>query len=335
MPKGDSTNALRRQWTLLKRIPRHPQRKSATELRQALADEGIKVEKRTIERDLNDLAEIFPIECDDRNKPYGWYWIKDVFLDVPGMTPAEALAFQMIEQFVKPLLPGSILESLDPYLRTAVKTLNSSAGAAASWKNKIAVVHPTQLLIPPTINPAVHRSVTEGLLLDRQLEIVYRKRGKSELVTHTVNPLALVQRGPVTYLVVNQSKAPFYLAMHRISKVGVLQGAAQRPAGFDLDEHIASGRMGFGDGKKIRLEALFAAEAAEHLEESKLSQDQTLTGSAHGRVKVVATVPHNQQLEWWLLGFGDQVEVKNPSSLRLRVSQTATRMTGKYRYGRN
>src|SRR5690349_5343550 len=124
MAKGDSTNALRRQWTLLRRIPRYPVKKSAAQLTHALAEEGFKVEKRTIERDLNDLAEIFPVQCDDRDKPYGWSWSKEaVALALPGMLPSEALAFEMIEQFVKPLLPDSILDSLQPYLRAATKTL--------------------------------------------------------------------------------------------------------------------------------------------------------------------------------------------------------------------
>lgn len=332
MAKGDSTKALRRQWTLVRRLPRYPAKKSAADLTEVLANEGFKVEKRTVERDLHDLAEIFPIECDDREKPFGWSWAKDATgFHLPAMLPSEALALQMVDRFIKPLLPDSIRDSLQPYIAAASKTLKDfSASPASSWMNKVRIVHPSQLLMPPHINPAVHRAVTEGLLLDRQMEIAYRKRGQVQTVTHIVNPLALVQRGPVTYFVVSQSKDPFYLAMHRISKAGILEERAQRPVDFDLGQHIASGRMGFGEGRNVRLQAVFRSDVAEHLHESVLSPDQKLVALDEGRTKITATVPSNQQLEWWLLAFGDQVEVLAPRSLRERFKFRAMEMARRY-----
>jgi len=323
--KQETSVAILRQWSLLRRIPRHPVKKTATQLTAELAGEGLPVTKRTVERDLAALAEAFPtIECDDRDKPFGWSWARDAaVLHLPGMTASEALAFQMIERFIKPLLPASTVDSLQPYLRASSEKLSEVSGKspAASWAKKVRVVHPTQLLIPPKVNPAVHRAVTEGLLLDRQMEIAYRRRAKSETATYVVNPLGLVQRGPITYFVVNQSKDPFYLVLHRISKASLLQQKAEGPPEFNLDEHIASGRLGFGDGSMVRLEAIFANEAAEHLHESPLSLDQRMHPTENGRTKVVATVPNNQQLEWWLLGFGNKVEVRKPLALRQKIRE--------------
>jgi predicted DNA-binding transcriptional regulator YafY len=331
--KQQSTNALRRQWALVRKIPRHPQKKTAAQIASELEAEGFEVEKRTVERDLVALTEIFPaIECDDRERPYGWSWAKDSpGLHLPGMTAAEALAFQMIERFIKPLLPASIVDGLQPYLRASRAKLNeATASRVASWTKKVRVVHPTQVLIAPKINPAVHHAVTEALLKDRQMEIVYHRRWRSNTVTHIVNPLALVQRGPITYFVVSQSRDPFYLAMHRIAKAGILDTPAQRPAGFDLDEHIASGHMGFGAGNMVRLEAIFDKEVAEHLHESPLSADQRLVALDEKRMKLMATVPHNQQLEWWLLGFGEKVEVLGPAEIRNKIAQTALAMVRSY-----
>ena len=41
-------------------------------------------------------------------------------------------------------------------------------------------------------------------------------------------------------------------------------------------------------------------------------------------LEIVATVHDNPQLRWWLLAFGDQVEVLKPASLReefLKIAQ--------------
>ena len=320
--KQETSAAILRQWGLLRRIPRYPAKKTAAQFTAELAGEGLAATKRTVERDLAALAEAFPtIECDDREKPFGWSWARDAAaLHLPGMTASEALAFQMIERFIKPLLPASTVDSLQPYLRASSEKLSEVSGKspAASWAKKVRVVHPTQLLIPPKVNPAVHRAVTEGLLLDRQMEIVYRRRAKSETATYVVNPLGLVQRGPITYFVVNQSKDPFYLALHRVSKASLLQQKAEGPPGFDLDQHIASGHLGFGDGSMVQLHAIFDNNVAEHLHESPLSLDQRMTPTENGRMKVVATVPNNQQLEWWL------------ASLRKRLKRTARAMARIY-----
>ena len=58
---------------LLRRIPR--QRKvTAKELHRQLQETGLKKGLRTVQRQLKMLSEYFDIECDDREKPYGYRW---------------------------------------------------------------------------------------------------------------------------------------------------------------------------------------------------------------------------------------------------------------------
>jgi predicted DNA-binding transcriptional regulator YafY len=56
--------------------------------------------------------------------------------------------------------------------------------------------------------------------------------------------------------------------------------------------------------------------AVEHLRETPLSLDQQIEPDQPGWMRVQATVPNTAQLRWWLLAFGGQVEVLEPSSLR-------------------
>jgi predicted DNA-binding transcriptional regulator YafY len=71
MPTGKVHNSLARQWELLSRLPPKGPGKTATELTQELNEAGFKVSKRTVERDLGDLLEAFPLNCRNRNAPYG------------------------------------------------------------------------------------------------------------------------------------------------------------------------------------------------------------------------------------------------------------------------
>ena len=79
-------------------------------------------------------------------------------------------------------------------------------------------------------------------------------------------------------------------------------------------------------GGEIRLDALFDAEAAAHLRETRLSARQILRYCPDGRVRVAATVRDTLQLRWWLQGFGEQVEVIGPESLREEFAETAQEM---------
>ncbi|MGZ8967548.1 MAG: hypothetical protein ACXW1C_06525, partial [Gallionella sp.] len=106
-------DTLRRQWLMLHKIPRSPQKITARDLHESLMAEGFDVGKRTIERDLHSLSELFPLVLDDRDRPYGWSWLKDAPLfSLPGLSNAEALTLAMVEQHLNSLLPSSTLQQL-------------------------------------------------------------------------------------------------------------------------------------------------------------------------------------------------------------------------------
>lgn len=330
-----SGDTLLRQWQLLRLLPRYPQKIKASDLQKRLEDDGYKTTKRSVERDLQTLSVIFPIEADEREKPYGWSWQKNApILDVPGLTSPQALTFALVQRFLSTMLPGSIHDELKPYFQAAQQTLSRlpKTRGAPTWANKIRVAPPAQPLLPPVIKPGVQHVIYEALLHNRQVHIAYHKRGATGPVEYTAHPLALIQRGPVTYLVCTlfHYQDVLLLPLHRILSAIALDDNVNHPKGFDLDAYIASGAIDFGNGEKIRLEALFTAEAAAHLDETPLSADQTIQPATEGWVKVTATVNDTSQLGWWLSAFGDQVEVLKPANLRKRMADSAVALASLY-----
>ncbi|MDA8192088.1 MAG: WYL domain-containing protein, partial [Gammaproteobacteria bacterium] len=195
------------------------------------------------------------------------------------------------------------------------------------------VVSPTQMLRVPPIAPEVQRTLYEALLTDHQVQIRYLKPGEKSPITYeAVHPLGLVQRGAVLYLVCTffGYTDPFLLVLHRMKTVTALEVPVVRPPDFDLDAYIASGRMGFGEGKTIGLELWLEADAARHLTETPLSEDQRLTPTRDGRVRVNATVPETEQLRWWILGFGEKAEVIKPVFLRKKLIETVRALATRY-----
>ncbi|MDB4935423.1 MAG: transcriptional factor-related protein [Labilithrix sp.] len=73
-------SAIVRQWHLLTLLPKGPRRIDTATLEDRLRARGLVVHRRTIQRDLVELASVFPLVCDERTKPYGWRWADDAEL---------------------------------------------------------------------------------------------------------------------------------------------------------------------------------------------------------------------------------------------------------------
>jgi len=329
MPAAATRNTLSRQWELLKRLPSRGSGKTARELRQELADAGFQVSKRQVERDLTELAGVFAIDCNDQSIPYGWRWAAGASVDLPGLTVAEAVSLRLVEETVRPLLPASLLQALEPRFRQADSKIASLAGenAAIQWLGKVRTVPPTQPLLPPAIAPDVLAAVQEALMAGEQVDADYRAANTDSPTEMRLHPLALVNRGPVTYLVAtawDYADIRLY-ALQRITAARRRFEPCRRPADFDLDAYIESGALQFGNGRKIRLEAAISEDLGRILAETPLSADQVLTGG-----RLTATVKDTWQLRWWIMSLGDGIEVLGPAGLRQAIVDGVARTYSMY-----
>lgn len=325
-----------RQWNMLRLLPRAPARITARELCERLDTADFPVTKRTVERDLNELAGIFPLVADTREKPYGWSWQRDApSFDLPGLSLPEALSLVLVEQHLRHQLPPSALDALQPHFHSAARTLASAGDTTSSgaWLNKIRTIAPLQPLQPPILDEACQRVIYLALMKDLQLKLHYRKRDKAEDTVYTsVHPLAVVQRGALIYLVCTFGGHDDIrtLALHRVRHAEVLHVPVTRPAGFNVDDYIATGAFGFRTGDPIVLRATFARAVGEHLFETPLSVDQTLVVQTNGTLALTATVPATRTLVFWLTGFGAGVVVHEPAELREEIAAIASAMAQAY-----
>jgi predicted DNA-binding transcriptional regulator YafY len=321
---------------MLQWIPRQPRKVTSRELVERLRDEGFVVAKRTIERDLLALSEIFPLAVDERSKPFGWSWHKDSpQFSLPGMSPLQALVLNLAHSHLQPLLPAHLLQPLRPYFVQADATLRQSLGKSGlrAWNRRVAVVPAAQPLLPPTVNDKVLAVIHAALAEERQLELRYLSRSADKAMKYRVHPLGLVYRGVLGYLVctIADYDDPRMLALHRVEAAKPLDAAAHVSAGFDLQTYARSSAFGFVDNGSIKLVLRMEAPAAAHLHETRLSEDQIIVDDKRdGWVRITATVHDTSQLRWWLLGFGDQLEVTAPSNLRHYVTESLSSAASLY-----
>lgn len=313
-----------RQIAMLREIPGKPGKISPSKLHQRLLAEGFVVDKRSVERDLNKLSRDFALVSDGA-KPAGWSW-SDAGdpLQFPAMNLSVALTWQLLDRYLTPLLPLSLLRDLKSQFEQSRKTLQQLHGTPLGhWSPRVAAIASGLQLVAPKIREDVRGVVNEALLRDRQFQVTYLALESNDAQSLRLHPLGLVLRGGVLYLIATayDYTDPRQWALHRMSKASLLEDPAAKPKDFDFERYVHEMRgFDFPTGKKIRLELDVEPWLARHLSESRLSADQTikpLTGGKRSRVS--ATVMESQQLEWWLRSLGSHVTVVSPTALRNRI----------------
>ncbi|MBZ9613515.1 helix-turn-helix transcriptional regulator [Rheinheimera maricola] len=334
MAAASSQNTIARQWQLLKLLPSRAPGLEARVLTQQLRDAGFSVSKRTVERDLQDLSLLFPLQCNDKSMPFGWYWMAGADLDIPGISVAEALSLTLVEGQIRQLLPASLLSSLAARFGLAKNKLQAleSSVAGARWPDKVASVSADMQLLAPKIDSDILRQVQQALLDKKQLEVSYHALHQNAVKQYRLNPLALVQRGQVSYLIASAEPYtdPLRFAIHRFKQVEITDTAAVTPADFNLQRYLASGAMEFSEGETITLEFSAKPVLANLLQETPLSADMVCVKLDNGDYHISASVHKGWQLNLWLMSQSSFLTVLAPQELRDKIKQQLTEALANY-----
>lgn len=310
--------------------------RGTAEIKKMLKEQGFDVDVRTIQRDLNSLSKLFDIENDGSTDKLGWRWKKDAEqLLLPDMSPSVALSFRMIKLYLSKLIPPNTLEALKPYFKSSENSLkNLSTSKLSDWDSKIALLSRNQPLHGPIIEPSLLSNVYDALLSGKQLDVIYKPRnGKPS--EYSISPRGIVVVDQITYLVGTlwEYEDIRQFALHRFQSAKA-SDRANHPLKnvFDLKEYINKGNFEYIDDEQhdvIKLQIKISKGIANHLNESKLSDDQIISETPEGLI-LTATTKNTKQLRWWLLGFGDGVEIIKPTSIRDEFKEITRKMFEKY-----
>ncbi|CAA0079875.1 Uncharacterised protein [Zhongshania aliphaticivorans] len=331
IPVGDLDmgKKIQRIMAMLSLIPREPAKISTDRLMGYLSDAGLAVTQRTIQRDLHEISTTYPIVLDERSKPFGWSYMAGYSYQGVTMNPFEALAFIIAAREFSSRLPSGVAQYLTPQVIVAKRALESYSSNLAAFDKKVVRISAGFKLQPAEINHSILDAVYDGLLREKILELDYTLKKRVR-----VHPLGLIFKDQITYLVGTfwNYKDVRQLALHRIKNCIVTDSDLKVPVGFNLQKYEETGALGcLKSNKKINLELKMRIAAAKHLRDTPISDDQVITEpDMEGWVTVSGTLPDREDFRWWILGFGEQVEVIKPLALRKNIIITAKRMRELY-----
>jgi predicted DNA-binding transcriptional regulator YafY len=299
---------------------------TARELAQRL-----EVSERTIHRDMEALGAAGIPVLAERGVGGGWRLLDDYHTDLTGLNDAEiqALFLTTPPQLLADLGMGRAADAGMIKLLAAMPSFSRRSAEYARQRIYIDVGGWRQsedsVALLPIIQDAVWR--------DWRVRIWY-ERADGSSVERLVDPLGLVAKGSLWYLI---AAVDGDIRTYRVSRVRAAQLADEpcvRPADFDLATYWEQSSAQF-KANLPRYRATLRTEPAvvrRMRAEGRYARiEHEGQPEADGRVQLEVLLEGQQHAREYVLGFGAQVEVLAPAELRVQIIEAAAAITALYR----
>lgn len=260
-----------------------------------------------------------------------------LLLQARGRMPAHALAREL------GVSVRTVYRDLDTLSSTGVPIVTDSGPNGGIWlmpgyqfplrglstSETEALLLPRELIYldPPrwfrAREPVPHlRILSDALRQRHRVGFTYRDK------TREADPLGLVNKAGAWYLVACRDRGPVVFRVDRITAARVLDAPAARPPGFDLPRFWAAWSAQFEASiPSIEVRVRASPSALKAFGEVFGISEHT---DGDGFQDVTLTFEHEKAAAHRLSGFGGEVEVLSPSSVRDEIVATARAILARY-----
>lgn len=276
--------------------------------------EELEVSERTARRDLEALAISGVPVYSTAGRSGGWQLIGEAKTDLTGLSSSEARAlFVAVGRSIgdggddgNPAELRSALRKLtgalpEPFRDEASLATSAIKIDARGWGQV------EQTPAPPFLD-----QLTDAVLSSSQIEIDY-VNASGDRGLREVDPLGLVTKRGVWYLVANTPRGVRTYRVERVAGLRLLDGKVERPADFDLDEEwsrivteVEARRMG------LQVRARVDPAAMRAIRWQFRSQYEELGTLADGRIEVRIEEYNERSFAAQIAGYGKRVELIDP-----------------------
>jgi proteasome accessory factor B len=286
----------------------------------------LEVSIKTIHRDLDFMRDRLdlPIEYDAHR--HSLFYTEEVkSFPTVQITEGELLALVIAEKafqqyrgthFERPLL--SAIRKISEALPETISLNLSDIQQTISFRTRA----------EPILDLQVFDELAKATADRRQLQLTYRKPGKTEPEDRLVDPYHLANINGEWYLFAfdHLRKDMRTFVPSRIKKIKQTGKTFKRPQKFSLDQRLR-GSFGVHSGKgEYDVVIRFAARAADYIREKRWHDSQKLQDRPDGGLDLHLKLTSLQEVERWVLGWGGDAAVVSPRELAESVQAAARRL---------
>jgi proteasome accessory factor B len=191
---------------------------------------------------------------------------------------------------------------------------------------------------PAPTNPlagckAVYEQLLDAVTRRCCVRIHYDSLSEDKNITTRICPYGLFFSRRSWYVVgrssLHRAKRTFNLG--RIQRLERLDEHFEIPRGFSIESYLGNAwHLIREKGPDREVVVRFSRQVAQNVAEVQWHKTQRIVAHDDGTIDYRVTVSGLNEISWWILGYGDQAEVLQPSELRNLIADRAKRMVQKY-----
>lgn len=284
------------------------------------------VSRRTVFRDLSELSAIgVPYYFDSKT---GGYQIKpEFFLPPIDLNLQEALSLLLLVHKSRGHLPVPFKNSA---LLGALKIEGNLPEHIRRYCNATLdniSIRPDSY-VPADSLGRVFAHLQEATRKKRKVRIEYHSLFEGHDITVTLCPLHLMYNRRAWYVIGKSSlhKAVRMFKLNRIKSIVVLKKCFLQDRHFDVQEYLGGAWSMMPEGRIYNVKLRFSPKVAKNVAEVQWHRTQQTAFNKDCSLTAEFRVDGLGEIGWWILGYGDQVEVLRPVSLRKHIARVAGHM---------
>ena len=279
--------------------------------------------RRTIFRDLKELQGVgVPYHYDART---GGYTVDpEFFLPAINLNLQEALSLLLLVHKASghiqlPFKNSALLAALKiennlparirQYCNTALRNISARADAQA----------------PMRVLDETFAQLQKAITKKRKANILYHSLFEGKVIDTELCPYHLLYNRRAWY-VLGLSSLHNSIRTFKLNRIKHLQISDKCFVGgedFDLYDYLGKAWSMIPEGRIYNIKLQFLPKVADNVTEVQWHSTQKVTRNSDGSATIEFRVDGLGEITWWILGYGDQVQVLAPKALRDRVVKTA------------
>ncbi|NIK59627.1 WYL domain-containing protein [Kribbella shirazensis] len=286
--------------------------------------EELEISVATARRDLEALSTAGIPVYPQPGRNGGWQLIGGARTDLSGLTATEAQALFLL---VGPA--ASIAPDAKAALRKLVRALPDTFREHAQAAAEAVVIDPARWGAHVKERPELVRRLQDAVVRRERFRLVYSGRGRSTS-ERVVDPLGLVDKDDVWYLVAWTEKGQRTFRVDRVLEAEPTDESFERPEDFDL----SSAWAGIVERMEERRSGLTATVLMDPrfvwVMQDRLGRNCEVDGTVADRVRIKVTAPTALMIAQDLAGWGGSVEVLDPPSVQAELARLGRELTNRY-----
>ncbi len=288
------------------------------------------VSGKTIERDFEYLRDRLDAPLEYSKERKGYYYSDDTyFLPSLNFSSEEVFSLGLSMETVKSLGNPDLSKNLSKGLDKLFKFLPDKI------KTDMEIINARGIFVgPPPVkmNTQVWKPLLKAITANRKINIFYKSPGHNKSVKRLLHPYYLLNNQDMWYILVyNEIRDSIETyAVHRVENVEILTDTFVISDTFEVDDHIDRWWGIFSKEEMYKVKLEFENGAALRVNERVWPKSYKIRKTSDGRLVLEFKTNQLESIMFWLLSWGKDAKVIEPTLLKEMILNNINGMREKY-----